>query len=453
MPTPSRRIAHFVLIWAIVIASVLAFSRPGVSAQTEPADYDIPNGHFYTQAHPGGKNGEGYSVTDSLGIAFWDAFLQNGGWRELGYPLSRRFIAGGRVVQAFQRGALAWNVEATSADRLDISALGEIPATARVPELAHRAEGQSSRQPWSGWWWSVSGAGPALDSFGGPLWKYDRAVLATRGESPGTREWEASELSPAGLGLLWAGHCNGWAAAAILEEEPQTPREFGGINFTVGDQKGLLSDLHFADSASWAYGGNDDLNPADFHRMLLTWMGEQKKAMIVTFRIGDNEIWSYPAYRFQLQYGPDPKDPDWSVVETTVWLVDNDVPPDFVGARHWPSNDGKEFRYRIKGPVENPTDGMWTGISENGRFSHPYQIWHPEPRQRNIDRQLIAPGLDESMIREITGIRLATPTPTATATSAPTASATPTVSVTPTPINPTTPESPTPTGTPVPGSP
>src|SRR5215217_5371521 len=123
MPTPSRRIAHFVLIWAIVIASVLAFSRPGVSAQTEPADYDIPNGHFYTQAHPGGKNGEGYSVTDSLGIAFSDAFLQNGGWRELGYPLSRRFIAGGRIVQAFQRGALAWNAEATSADRLDLSAL------------------------------------------------------------------------------------------------------------------------------------------------------------------------------------------------------------------------------------------------------------------------------------------------------------------------------------------
>jgi hypothetical protein len=314
-----------------------------------------------------------------------------------------------------------------------------------MPQRAHRVEGQSARQPWSGWWWSVSGVGPALDTVGGPLWKYDRAVEATIGVNPGTRDWEASELSPAGLGLLWAGHCNGWAAAAILEEEPRTPRAYGGTTFTVGDQKGLLSDLHFGDSASWSYGGEDGVNAADFHRMLLRWVGERKQAMIVTFRVGDDEIWSYPAYRFELVYGPDPAEPDWSVVETTVWLVDNEVAPDFVGTRHWPGEAGKSFSYRIKGPARNPSDGMWTGLSASGRFSHPFQIWYPEPGQRNVDRALVAPGLDEALVREITGISLPTPTSTQTATPATTATA----AATPSPSPSATPTV-TPTATPTP---
>jgi hypothetical protein len=283
--------------------------------------------------------------------------------------------------------------------------------------------------------------GPALDAFGGPLWKYDEAVETMTGANPGTRDWEAQELSPSGQGLQWAGHCNGWAAAAILEDEPVDTRDFGSVTFTVGDQKGLLSDLHFADSALWSYGGDDqDVDPADFHRTLIDWLAGQKRAMILTFRPANDEVWSYPAYRVELVYGPDPEDPDWSVVEATVWLVDNDVAPDFVGMRDWPSGEGKLFTYRIRGPAENPVEGTWTGASESGRFSRPYQVWYPDHSQRQADRPLIAPGLAEGIVREIIGIQspAATPTPltpTATRTARPTLTMTPMPSPSATPTS------------------
>jgi hypothetical protein len=434
---------------AVLLSTLGPFSPlPHAVAQVGPADYLIPNGHFYTQAHPGETKGEGYSVTNSLGIPFWDAYLERGSWQQLGYPLSRRYTRAGRVSQSFQFGTLVWNQTGQRVELTPNPPVNEIPSSARVPEAAHRADGRSSRLPWSGWWWSVSGAGPSLDAFGGPLWKYDTAVEAIVGSNPGTRDWEARELSPAGLGLLWAGHCNGWAAAAVLEDEPRAPRVFGGTTFTVGDQKGLLSDLHFADTAVWSYGGEEDVNAADFHRMLADWVGGQQRAMIVTFRVGDDEIWSYPAYQFELVYGPDPAEPDWSVVEATVWLVDNEVAPDFVGTRDWPSGEGKAFTYKIKGPAANPTDGIWTGTSAAGRFSHPYQIWYPDPSQRQTDRPLLAPGLDEKMVREITGIYPPTPTPTATLTPTPTATATATPTPTSTPTrSPTSTSTPTPTAT------
>jgi hypothetical protein len=424
------------LVLATVFIGVLGLASPRTPAiaQVEPDDYDIPNGHFYTQAHPAGTKGEGYSVTNSFGIPFWDAYLARGAWQEVGYPLSRRYIRDGRVSQSFQHGTLVWDPKAARLELRPNRRIREIPSTARVPETAHRVAGASEKVPWSGWWWSVSGVGPALDAIGGPLWKYDRAVETMTGANPGTRDWEAQELSPTGRGLQWAGHCNGWAAAAILEEEPIETRVFGGVTFTVGDQKGLLSDLHFADSALWSYGGDDEeVDPADFHRVLIDWLARQKRAMIMTFRLGNEEVWSYPAYRVELVYGPDPEEPDWSDVEATVWQVDNDVVPDFVGARDWPSSEGKLFTYRIKGPADNPTEGAWTQSSASGRFSHPYQIWYPDQSQRQADRALIAPGLNEETVREITGMQ--SPTSTPTPALRPSATRTPIPTITPAPAS------------------
>lgn len=420
-----------------LIAAILAFSllAPGTSlptaAQATPADYPIPGGHFYTQAHPAGTLGEGYSVTNAQGIPFFDSYEERGSWRTLGYPLSRRFVAAnGRITQAFEKGTLEWRVEDAEVRRGSRARAREIPPEARRPEDPRRAEGRSLRAPWSGWWWSVGGAGPSLHAPGGPLAKYDRIVKALTGHDPETQTWEATELAPSGLGLLWAGHCNGWAAAAILEDEPWAPREVAGVTLSIGDQKGLLSNLHFADSALWAYGGDDELTPADFHRSLLSWIRDQRRAFIVTFQLSGGEIWSYPAYRFELTSGPDPMDPEWSVVEARVWFADNDVSPDFIGLRHWPSDEGKRFTYRIKGPVTNPTAGAWDTALASERFGRPFQIWYPDPSQRNLERQLTAPGLNESMIRDITGIRLATPTPTPTTTPTSTPTATPSPSST-----------------------
>ncbi len=396
-----RRVQACALLFMVLVPML----TPGTArAQfTGPEDYDIPNGHFYTQAVPGRTDGSGFMVANATGIPFWDEYQRYGAWQELGYPISKRFIFNGAIAQAFERGVLRWDVAKGAADVLSRDQVRNIPGDARRAEARHWEEGLARHQPWSGWWWSVSGVGPALEAPGGPLSKYDRLVSQITGHDPGTQRWEASELRPAGRGLQWAGHCNGWAAASLLELEPTEPREVGGVWFSVADQKGLLSDYHFADSALWSYGGADDVNPADFHRALLGWLRDQHFPMIMTFNMGSEEVWSYPAFQFQLVHGPDILDPNVTLVEAVVWLADNDVPADFVGVKFWPSIEGKRFTYWLAGPPDNPTDGEFTGANVAGRFARPYQVWYPDANQRNVDRVLAAPELHEEFLRNIVG--------------------------------------------------
>ena len=68
-------------------------------------DYDIPGGHFFTQANglPLGASPLGYSVTNSDDVPFWDAFVAFGGEHVVGYPVTRRFVYDGFVTQAMQK--------------------------------------------------------------------------------------------------------------------------------------------------------------------------------------------------------------------------------------------------------------------------------------------------------------------------------------------------------------
>jgi hypothetical protein len=65
-----------------------------------------------------------------------------------------------------------------------------------------------------------------------------------------TRDYESDSHSCTGLeGPTaadcdgWYGHCNGWAGAAIREPEPRAPFTVDGTEFSVADQKGLLSEM------------------------------------------------------------------------------------------------------------------------------------------------------------------------------------------------------------------
>lgn len=371
---------------------------PGVPP--ENGDYDIPNGHFYTQAAPG-QRGFGYRVANEAGIPFWDAFQEQGGLAKLGYPLTRRFIAQGSIVQLFQFGALRWNPAESRTDFREAKDIGTAPAEAKRTEPPLRLSGEAARQPWSGWWWPASDVvgGPRLFDPDGPLARYDRYVEALGRPSPNTVEWERTQLRFAGV--AWAGHCNGWAAAALLEPEPTADRTVNGITFTVADQKGLLTSYHFADSAAWSVGSYEiDASPAEVHRSLLSWIGDQKNGLIFTFKPVGEEVWSYPAYRFETAIGPDPLEVDTWQVRTTIWLVDTDVPAGFVGSRPWPNPAGKTLEYTVKGDPYNPTDGEWAKSSE-GRFGRPYMVWYPDPVHRNIDRQLSSPELEYKLLVQI----------------------------------------------------
>jgi hypothetical protein len=365
-------------------------------------DYAIPNGHFFTQSAPG-QNGNGYRVANEAGIPFWDAFREQGGLDALGYPLTRRFVWNGTVVQAFQKGVLRWLPAESRAELKSPAEIGAAPAGAKRAELPLAFGGNADRHPWSGWWWPANDLvyGPRLFDQDGPLARYDRYVEALGLPHPNTREWERAELRFSGVG--WAGHCNGWAAAALLEPEPAVERVLGGVTFSVADQKGLLTSYHFADAAAWAVGSEEvDVSPSDFHRQMTRWIGGERTGAIFTFRPVGQEIWSYPAYRFETEIGPDPLEPDLWHVRTVVWMVDNEVPAGYVGARPWPGPDGKALEYTLTGnDPHNPTGGTWSPKT-SGSFGRPFMVWYPDPSHRNIDRQLASPGLDYGLLRRIT---------------------------------------------------
>ena len=95
---------------ATLVPTATAAADTAGSPPAPPADYDLANGHFYTQTN--GRPGEvtpGYSVTDEAGIPLWSEFQRWGGVRTLGFPVSRRFQLGPYVAQAFQRGILQWD--------------------------------------------------------------------------------------------------------------------------------------------------------------------------------------------------------------------------------------------------------------------------------------------------------------------------------------------------------
>ena len=366
------------------------------------ADYPLLQGHFYSQTVPGARPGFGFSVADAGGIPLWREYQRLGGLAKLGYPLSRRFVHDGTVVQAFQGGVLQWRPERDEAIVLPLARLVPLPAQAVEPEPPHRLGATAARQPWSGWWWPATRQvrGPYLFDLEGPLAKYDRFVAASGGGDPATLDWEREQHG--WVGLSWAGHCNGWAAAALLEDEPTQPRELAGITFGVDDLKGLLAAYHFADAAAWLDGGPDDsISPLDLHRRLLNWLGRDRKGFVLTFRPGrGEEVWSYPAYRFELTLSPDPENPDATHARALVWLADNDVPADFVGLQPW-RGEPQVYEYRLFGPREAPTGGEWLGASAGGGFARPAQLWYPEPRVRNLERELASPNLDYQTLKRI----------------------------------------------------
>ena len=330
----------------------------------------------------------------------WSAFQSAGGLDTLGYPTSRRFELASNVAQAFAKGVLRWDRTSGSVETLSVKDLpgGKLPAYATVPEQPPVAAAEVQPNAWSGWWWpAFNGIGPTLFAASGPLDKYDQYTLALRGYDPGTRDWERQSVyfpnTP------WAGHCNGFAAAALLEPEPQAPVTALGVTFSVADLKGLLVDYHFGDAATWSYGDESaEVSPAKFHSMLLDWIAGNHKGFALTFDMGGGEVWSYPVYRFSSQWAPDTvQDGLWHVT-TTVWMADMDVPPNFVGTQPYPGTDGKTFTYDLYGDPRHPDDGAWTGNSASGRFSHPTRIWYPDARVRNPDSRLVSPGLERDVL-------------------------------------------------------
>ena len=121
--------------------------------------------------------------------------------------------------------------------------------------------------------------------------------------------WEIlNSYNPAGES--WWGHCNGWAAAAILTNEPRESVTFDQgdveIEFTTADQKGLLTESHYGVHSQF-YGEryNDeeddvsDLSPKAFHKLVSFFIDELGVPMVFD-TTATEAVWNFPAYGYKM---------------------------------------------------------------------------------------------------------------------------------------------------------
>jgi hypothetical protein len=166
--------------------------------------------------------------------------------------------------------------------------------------------GQAQVTPRSGHWYPEQSGG--LNSTD-VLRKYDQAY---NGTGASATEWEARNRTSA---ISWAGHCNGYAAAAIRHKEPLRAVYKNGVQFSRQDIKALLAGIYM--SAGYKFLGGtrcersltesapdgrlnacEDINPGMFHSILANWVGRKKQSIIFD-RSGDKQVWNYPLYSFQ----------------------------------------------------------------------------------------------------------------------------------------------------------
>ena len=111
-------------------------------------------------------------------------------------------------------------------------------------------------------------------------------------------------------GESWWGHCNGWAAAAILTNEPREEMLIelgdGEVAFTTADVKGLLSESHYSTYSQFygeRYNGEEDdvtdLSPKAFHQLMTFFIGQQGVPLVFD-TTATEAVWNFPAYAYEM---------------------------------------------------------------------------------------------------------------------------------------------------------
>jgi competence ComEA-like helix-hairpin-helix protein len=112
------------------------------------------------------------------------------------------------------------------------------------------------------------------------------------------------------IGGTWWGHCNGWAAAAILTNEPTASLSstWNGeaVEYTSADLKGLMTESHYS-TYSRFYGkryykeGDDitDLTPAAFTKLVTFYIRDQGVPLVFDTTASD-AVWNFPAWKVDL---------------------------------------------------------------------------------------------------------------------------------------------------------
>ena len=195
--------------------------------------------------------------------------------------------------------------------------------TRRLDDLPMSGEASPERMPWSGGYYPESDGGTDAVVVGNksPLAKYDDAFHSGQNKASA---WEREKHTN---GPAWAGHCNGFAAAATRHpKEPSRSVSQNGVVFSPQDIKALLAEVYM--SADYEFlGGNrcdrkgeassdrvlnpgsvadatvmdacEDINPGTLHAAITNWVGRMQYPLIMDTATGD-EVWNYPLFKFQV---------------------------------------------------------------------------------------------------------------------------------------------------------
>jgi len=221
--------------------------------------------------------------------------------------------------------------------------------------------------------WPI-GQGLLID---GPLTKYDQIT------GRAAARWEHETNAPGPQVPYWFGYCHAWCSAAVMDREPIRARtvvatDVGPIVLGIGDQKGMLTACHTQDIAQHygiRYTGGPDEDPQDIYpdelwRVLKLYIQQQGVPIVMDVEAGP-EVWNYPVYAYQVNYGLDGV--GHPVHRGNVlWMCDDTVPPDFVGVKV--AKETYYFSFQLQGGSLVMGSGRWIGPSVT---NHPDFAWYP----------------------------------------------------------------------------
>lgn len=188
----------------------------------------------------------------------------------------------------------------------------------RLDDLPREGEVPDAKKPLPGGYYPEQGGGTNVAMVGGksPLQKYDEAFHGGQNKAA---QWEIDKHTG---GPDWAGHCNGYSAAAQRHpKEPSKPVVRGGVTFDPRDIKALMAEIHM--NADYEFlGGNrcdregnvpgpgsrtdpkvmnecEDINPGTLHAAVVNWIGRMHHTVIMDEFSGD-QVWNYPLFKYQV---------------------------------------------------------------------------------------------------------------------------------------------------------
>ncbi len=236
------------------------------------------------------------------------------------------------------------------ASKSDDEASGQAPASTVPGEsnfavlINSVAQAKVTPQPWAGFWWPEQDNGIASGKYGGggsPAGKFD----AAHGHKTNAQAWEVANHGTGQKRNIqgWEGHCNGWSVAAALYPEPRQPSKVNGIEFSVSDIKGLLTEAGMNASADYFGEAMKDSNydspaykdtvPDQYFLVLTNYIGRRGQAVLID-RVTDYEKWNQPLAGYKIEYpkksdylGATPEAPGvYRIkVNSTIWWMNDNV--------------------------------------------------------------------------------------------------------------------------------